>query len=195
MKLRDSEDDESWRMFVDLYTPFLVQFCRWRGLSDQDAADVLQTVFAAVARAIRDFDYDARKGKFRNWLLTVTRRKIVDFVRKQKNQPVAVGGQTVTDLFDSTQPVEDEDDLWEKEYRKRVFYWVADSLKPAFADTTWQAFWRTAVDGERGTDVAADLNIPVSSVYVARSRITRRFREAVAAIADEHGPLYAIDGA
>jgi hypothetical protein len=37
-------------------------------------------------------------------------------------------------------------------------------------DATWQAFWRTAVDGASPQEVAEDLHIRVTAVYLAKSR-------------------------
>ena len=47
---------------------------------------------------------------------------------------------------------------------------------------TWQAFWRTAVDGQPGKQVAADLGLTVAAVYHARSRVLARLKELVRSV-------------
>jgi RNA polymerase sigma-70 factor (ECF subfamily) len=50
-------------------------------------------------------------------------------------------------------------------------------LQGDFAEVTWQAFWRTAVDHQPASAVAAELGLSVSSVYTAKSRVLSRLRD------------------
>ncbi len=59
-----------------LYTPPVLRYCRLRGLQDADAADVTQEVMAQVARSMRSIRYAPVRGRFRDWLGTITRRKV-----------------------------------------------------------------------------------------------------------------------
>jgi RNA polymerase sigma-70 factor (ECF subfamily) len=54
---------------------------------------------------------------------------------------------------------------------------VLELVRAEFADRTWQAFWQTAVDHQRGVDVAKSLGMTVDAVYQAKSRVLRRVRE------------------
>ena len=184
MQIRDTEDARSWRQFVELYTPLIMRFCRWRGLGDHDAADVVQDVLASIAKAIKTFEYDPKKGTFRSWLFTITRRAIWRQTGKKQRQPIPSGGQTVVAMLDATQEAE-EDDTWDLEYRKRLFQWAADSVRPEFQTSSWDAFWKTTVEECRGTEVADQLGLTVGAVYVAKSRVLKRIREKVASVADE----------
>jgi RNA polymerase sigma-70 factor (ECF subfamily) len=47
-----------------------------------------------------------------------------------------------------------------------------------FEERSWQAFWRVVVEGQRLADVAAELGLTRNAVYIAKSRILRRLREA-----------------
>jgi hypothetical protein len=49
----------------------------------------------------------------------------------------------------------EETELWEQEYRQRLFDWAADQVRSEFQETTWQAFWRTAVEVQPPREVAA----------------------------------------
>ena len=42
-----------------------------------------------------------------------------------------------------------------------------------------RAFWRTAVEGESGREVAAALGISAAAVYLAKSRVMARLKELI----------------
>jgi RNA polymerase sigma-70 factor (ECF subfamily) len=54
-----------------------------------------------------------------------------------------------------------------------------DLVKGEFQPNTWQAFWRTAVEGRAVQDVGAELRMKSGAVYVAKSRVLARLREEV----------------
>ena len=56
---------------------------------------------------------------------------------------------------------------------------VLESIQAEFESRTWQAFWRTTVDGQPPAGVAADLQMSVPAVYMAKSRVLRRLRQAM----------------
>ena len=49
-------------------------------------------------------------------------------------------------------------------------------VRSEFAERTWQACMQTAVEGRRPADVAADFEMTVGAVCVARSRVLRRLK-------------------
>lgn len=59
------------------------------------------------------------------------------------------------------------------------FDWAAKRIRGEFQESTWQAFWRTAVGGESPRDVGRDLGISTGAVYMAKSRVLMRFREEI----------------
>jgi RNA polymerase sigma-70 factor (ECF subfamily) len=66
-----------------------------------------------------------------------------------------------------------------EEYRRRVFAWAAECVRPAVSAATWQAFWQTAVEGRGGAEVAAELGMTVAAVYLAKSRVMARLKVQV----------------
>jgi len=179
VRLRDPGDGAAWREFVDLYTPLVYGYLRKQGLQDADAADLSQEVLGVVAGAIGRLDYDRSRGAFRNWLFTIVRRRLVNW-RLGRGRQVTGSGDTATHELLDQQPAAalDERD-WDVEWEQRLFAWACAEVRRDVNDTTWQAFWRTAVDGRRGHEVAAELGMSVGAVYLARSRILSRLRALI----------------
>jgi DNA-directed RNA polymerase specialized sigma24 family protein len=49
-------------------------------------------------------------------------------------------------------------------------------IEPQFSESTRTAFRRLAMDGAKGREVAAELNLSLSAVFDAKSRVTRELR-------------------
>ena len=178
LRIHDADDRPAWRQFVTVYTPLVYRYCRGRGLQDCDAADVSQDVMAAVASAIRGFDYDRKRGTFRGWLFTVTRSKLNDYFARRQRHPPATGASGVQKIL-SEVPSPSESDQWDRDYQRRLFEWGADKIRGEFKESTWQAFWRTAVDHQPIRETAERLELSVGAVYIARSRVLCRLKEYI----------------
>jgi RNA polymerase sigma-70 factor (ECF subfamily) len=76
-------------------------------------------------------------------------------------------------------PESAESQLFDEEYRRRIFRWAADQVESEFRESTWRAFWLTAVDGCPVKEVAQTLGQTVGSVYIARSRVLARLKATV----------------
>lgn len=183
-RLRDTDDTEAWGRFVEIYTPLVHRYLRSKGLQEADACDVAQEVMRAVARTMPTYVYDPAKGKFRHWLLTVTRRKQVDFLRGQARRPEPAGETAMARVLEESHDVEEE--AWETDYHRRLFEWAVGELRPKVSETTWLAFWQTAVEERDPAEVGRELGLGLGSVYVAKSRTIARLRELILAV-DEDG--------
>jgi RNA polymerase sigma-70 factor (ECF subfamily) len=180
VRLRDARDDGAWSQFVDLYAPLVFGLARKHGLQDADAADLTQDVLQAVSGAIRRLDYDPRRGSFRGWLFTVARNKLRNFLAAQRRPGRATGDSAAQQQLEEL-PAREEDQSawWDQEYERRVFAWAAEQARGAFRDSTWQAFWRTAVEGKSGPEVARALGMTVAAVYLAKGRVMERLKQII----------------
>jgi RNA polymerase sigma-70 factor (ECF subfamily) len=177
IRIRDPRDDAAWSQFAGIYTPLVYGFARKQGWQDADAADLTQDVLRSVAAAISHVDYDPRRGSFRGWLFTVVRNKLRDFAAAQ-GRVVHGTGDTAAHQVLAEQPDRATDELaeWETDYERQLFAWAAERVRGEVQESTWQAFWQTAVEGRSGQDVAAGLNISVAAVYLAKSRVMARLK-------------------
>jgi RNA polymerase sigma-70 factor (ECF subfamily) len=185
IRLRDHQDRQAWTQFVEVYAPLIYGYARKRGLQDADAADITQTCLRQVAVHIGSLEYDPRRGTFRGWLFTIVRNRLRDFFDSPRlchgtNDPSI---QRVLDMQAAPEP--DEADEWEREYRCGLFAWAADRVRPRVQESTWQAFWMTAVEGKSGKEAAGTLGLSIAAVYLARSRILARLRAVIREAQDD----------
>jgi RNA polymerase sigma-70 factor (ECF subfamily) len=174
VRLGDAADHSAWERFVDLYAPPVYACARRHGLQDADAADVTQDVLRAVHRAFRRDGYDPNRGRFRSWLVTIVRNKLRDFATARNRRRSDPMGST-----DLPAPESDPAEAFEQECERRLFAWAAEQVRGRFQPATWQAFWRTAVDGAGGKAVAAELGLTVAAVYLAKGRVMAALREQI----------------
>lgn len=179
VRLRDAEDSEAWRQFVELYASLIYRLARKRGLQDADAADVTQEVFHKVSTAIRKLEYDPRCGSFRGWLLTLARHGLHDFFARRKQQDKGSGDSDVQMRLEEQPCHEEEETFWDREYERRVFAWAVERVRPCFKEPTWQAFWQVAVEGKTSGEVSQALGMTVGAVYVAKCRVQTRLRAEI----------------
>jgi RNA polymerase sigma-70 factor (ECF subfamily) len=185
LRLRDAQDHGAWRQFVQIYSPLIYRYALKRGLQAADSADVAQEVLRTVAKTIGTWDYDPRTGKFRGWLFTVARSKLVDFANQRRRSPQGTGDSDMREILENQVEANEDEAFWEHEYQRRVFQWAAEQVRGQFQPATWDAFWRTAVENEEASAVARSLGIAVGAVYVAKSRVLAKLKEKVRELGDE----------
>jgi RNA polymerase sigma-70 factor (ECF subfamily) len=180
VRIRDARDVQAWQQFVKLYAPLVYGFARKRGLQDCDAADLTQDVLRAVAGAAGRFDYDPQRGSFRGWLFTVVRHKLQNFLASsQRRFPVTGDSGVQASLEEQVAPGQDEAALWNQETERQLLAQAIEQVRGRFQESSWQAFWQTAMEGRKASDVARALGISVAAVYMAKSRITAQLREQI----------------
>ncbi|WP_231742007.1 RNA polymerase sigma factor [Stieleria varia] len=165
-------DSEAWIRFTRLYGPLVYSWARRRNLQGEDAGDLVQEVFLAVASGIDRFEPKKGSG-FRGWLWGIARHKITDLARAKTRGPIARGGSTANQFIHAA-PEESLDEP--RDALAALARRAAQLVKTDFQPTTWQAFWNVCVEGHQPNRVAEDLGISIASVYTAKSRVLARLR-------------------
>jgi RNA polymerase sigma-70 factor (ECF subfamily) len=168
---------EAWERLVDLLGPVVYRWCRQSGIGREDAADVVQEVFSSVAAHVGDFRRESPGDSFTAWLATITRNKIRDHFRRRQGRPEARGGTDAQLQFRQIPELpelsQQSNGTWAAGLLSRR---ALDLVRAEFENRTWEAFWRTTVDGQCPADVAQDLGLTLNAVYKAKSRVLRRLR-------------------
>jgi RNA polymerase sigma-70 factor, ECF subfamily len=200
-----SRRPEAWERFVRIYSPVIYRWCRRSGLTADDAADVFQEVLAAVMLHLPGFRREKPGDSFNGWLAAITRNKVRDHYRRRQGRAAGRGGTAAqrrmaeipdrkkgsgpfcrngpegashkrvltpfSDLEDSICP-DAESAAW---LSRRVL----ELIRVEFETRTWEAFWRTTINGQPPAYVAEDLAMTVPAIYTAKSRILRRLRQVM----------------
>ncbi len=173
-----ANDAAAWDRLFLLYAPLVYYWCRKLDLPDQDAADVFQDVFQAVATKITAFRKEKPGDTFRGWLRVITQNKVYDHFRRIGREPHAAGGTDANlrlSQFPAVADVEPTHD--EKQAYQQLMHRALEMIRCEFTPRTWQAFWRVVVDGQRPVDVAEELTMRPGTVRVAKSRVLQRLRQ------------------
>ncbi len=178
-------DQRAWDNLVYIYSPLVYHICRRWQVRGADADDTVQEVFQAVAAGINTFEREQNGvvRTFRSWLGGIARNKLADFFRRQQRQPRAPGGSEAYEQLHELSAPEAPEEA-DVEAVRGVCHRALELLRGEFAAQTWQAFWRTAVDGQPAPAIAAELNMSPAAVRKAKSRVLHRLKEELGELAD-----------
>ncbi len=148
-----AKDSDAWRRLVRLYVPLVYQWARQARLQSNDATDVGQEVFQAVAQNITNYHGDGAGDAFRAWLWGITRNKLREFFRRRASQTEGAGG---TDANQQLQQFADslpEDSTnFTGDARPALMQRALRLIQSEFEPRTVRAFWQATVDGRQTID-------------------------------------------
>jgi RNA polymerase sigma-70 factor (ECF subfamily) len=177
----------AWQRFWDQYTPMIARWCRLDGkgtLQDADVHDITGNVLLTLTREMNRFLYDPHKS-FRAWLRTIVHNEVCDFFHKA-GRPGQRGvggfdGWEVADRLPSPDGAEEELRQLEAEmdgYRQ-LLRQAQEAVKPTVEARRWEAFRLTALERQKGKDVAVRLGMTVAAVYQARCQVLKKIKDEV----------------
>ena len=181
-RLKNWNDDESWRMFFDTYWRLIYNTAARAGLNDAEAQDVVQETIISVLKSIPNFEYDPSRGTFRGWLLRLTQRRIADQRRRRLKGP----GDFRHDNFDRR--ADDETDvleripepmggtmeaIWDAEWELNLLAAALERTKLKVDLKQYQIFDLYAVKGWKVSEVARVMGVNPNQVYLIKHRIQK----------------------
>lgn len=188
-RLRDLNDNASWRDFFETYWRLIYNVARESGLADVDAQEVVQDTVVAVARKIPEFRYDPAKGSFKQWLLLITRRRIHDCLRRlYRSERMTVSREANADEtrpeLPETAPSADMliEMAWEREWRDYIFQAALDQVRQQVHPKHFQVFDCCVLQDLPPKRVARMLGLTASQVYLAKHRVSAAVKRAASEI-------------
>jgi RNA polymerase sigma factor (sigma-70 family) len=175
---RDPNDQPAWNDFVARYRPQILRWCRrWR-LQESDAEDVTQVVLLKLNGLMTTFVYDPSKS-FRGWLKTLTHHAWRDLVADRRRVGLGSGDSAMREFFESLEAGDDLVRHLEEEFRRELMDRAMLVVRPRVAPRTWDAFRLTALEGCSGAAAAAQLEMKVAHLYVAKSEVKKMIQDEI----------------
>lgn len=189
-RLKDWEDQTSWREFFDTHWRLIYGVARKAGLNDAEGQDVVQETLFAVAKKMPGFTYDPAVDSFKGWLLTLTQWKVADQFRKRsgmKNQslltpaaPRQDGTRTATIESVADPAGCDLHAIGDEVWQVHLLHTALDRLKRRVQPEHYEMYHLHVVKEQPARDVARTLGVSVAQVYLAKHRIGRSLKKELA---------------
>jgi RNA polymerase sigma-70 factor (ECF subfamily) len=178
-RLRDRHDSQAWQLWLTVYEPWLRHCLERHRLQPADIDDLLQTVLVVVSRKLPAFVHSGQPGAFRTWLRRVLVQEVRSYLRGRQRQAT----ETATDWLDQLEDAGSElSRQWDREHDEQVVRRLLAAIQPDFEPRTWEAFRLLVLEDRPGAEVARITGMKLNALYVARSRVLKRLREAVAGL-------------
>jgi RNA polymerase sigma-70 factor (ECF subfamily) len=178
-RLKDWNDQESWKVFFDTYWKLIYHAAIRAGLADPEAQDVVQETVISVLKQMETFDYQAQSGSFKGWLLRLTTSRIHDHLRRREPEMELVRPANPTDTRTATaERVPDPATLdlaasWEEEWERNLMEAAVERVKRKVDPAQYQLFDLYVIQEWPVSRVVTALQVNPASVYLAKHRIAK----------------------
>jgi RNA polymerase sigma factor (sigma-70 family) len=175
----------AWKDVTDLYRPLVFGWLNRQGVPASDLEDLSQEVLLSVVTHLPTFQVSGQRGAFRAWLRTIVCRRTADYWRALDTKTQATGGSgAIAALQQIADPDSELNRQWDEEHDQYVVHCLLDLVEKNFEPVSLQAFRRLTLDGAGGAEVAQELGLSISAVYVAKSRVLARIRQEAEGLID-----------
>ena len=182
-RAKDTTDEASWLEFVGIYQPVVYRLARRRGMQDADSQDVVQQIFASIARSLDRWQAEKDGPPFRAWLTTIARNAIgTALTRRRPDQ--GSGSSSVAEALETLPCAQPTDAELIAETRLEIVRWAAEQIRPEFAELTWDIFWKTAMQQVPVAEVSDTSGKSIGAIYVIRHRVLARLKEKIAEVSN-----------
>lgn len=174
----DRQDIQAWEEFLDFYRNFIYYLLRKMSINPNDIDDLYQRITMHLWKALPK--YDNSKGKFRNWLSTVTRNEVLNYFRSTKKKNQEVMGEEIEIV---SEPQLDE--LIKKEWENFILQTALKNLEKLFSGQAIEVF-KLSLSGCSHKEISDTLGVKIESVKVLKSRVKSRCVEEIKRLMEEY---------
>lgn len=188
LQLRKEDAPEEWETFYHRYSRFILSVCIRYGLTPAEAEDVLQETMVELICALRKFEYDPSRGRFRGFLKTIVVRKVS---RRHKKRPPTQPIESTTpegahllrilEDPDSPSPLHGLDDVWRQTVLEEALIRLRDS---GVNETHLEAF-DFMLQGLPIEEIADRTGMKPNALYQVKHRMVKQIRDAVAQVIED----------
>jgi RNA polymerase sigma-70 factor (ECF subfamily) len=199
-RLKNWDDQESWREFFETYWKLIYGVAVRSGLDPTEAQEVVQETVISVAKGMPKFRAGPAFGSFKSWLLNLTRWRIVDQVRKrpadyfQRQQPrrSPSGGGTSETSTAAEVCVADPsgnalENIWNQEWDRHLLDEALKCVQQESSPAHYQIFYLQVIKQLPAKKVAETLGVEIGQVYLVKHRLSKIFKETLKRLEAELG--------
>lgn len=177
----DTENAAAWNRLFDLYAGFVYSIARRKGLNDADADDIVQMVFADLARNLPSFKYDREKGRFRSYLAALVKWRVIDRLKAVRRD-----ADLKADFMEEAKATGPGDDEFaDREWKAVAMDNALRRIKPSVRPEHYAAFVASTVEGQNTETVMKLYNLSRDNLYQIRKRLSERLRKVMSEVLDE----------
>ncbi|NEQ53752.1 MAG: sigma-70 family RNA polymerase sigma factor [Leptolyngbya sp. SIO3F4] len=147
------------------------------GLPRADAEEAAQETMLQAYRDYQQGKYDRSRGRLSSWLISIAQHRIIDVKRRERGRDQTSSSAEQIKSIPQNEVMLAFETALERTVFEDAWSWLVEHTRGS--DDAMLAFELTAMRGVPVTEAASQCGMTVDQVYVARSRITARIREAV----------------
>jgi RNA polymerase sigma-70 factor (ECF subfamily) len=184
-RLKDWNDQESWKFFFDTYWRLIYNAARKAGLTDAEAQDVVQETVISVMKSMPGFNYSSQKGSFKSWLLKLTSWRILDQLRKRQQGIECQQNELHTSTETKTATVErivnpvGLEATWDEEWEKNLFEAAVERVKRKIDPGQYQLFDLYVFKMWPVAKIVKILMVNPGKVYLAKHRVSNLVKKEI----------------
>ncbi len=179
LRLKDRDDEISWREFYTIYGRMIFGYALHFNLSHAEAEDIVQEVVIKVFRQILSFDYSPEQGRFRGWLKTVTKHVVIDFIRRrERRKNTSIQYREHAEVLLEEQEF-DDNEIWRKEREKALLEVALQRVHERIGEGCRKVFKLFVVERHSAGEVGARLDMEPNAVYACKHRMLKYIREEI----------------
>ena len=177
----DTENEAAWQRFFDLYAGFVFSIARSKGLNDTDADDIVQMVFADLARNLPSFKYDREKGRFRSYLAALVKWRVIDRLKAVRRDAELKAGF----MEEVKETGQRDEEFADREWKAVAMDHALRRIKSSVRPEHYAAFVASTVEGQDTETVMKLYKLSRDNLYQIRKRLSERLRKVMSEVLAE----------
>lgn len=164
-RAQDPTDDQVWLLIDNRYRPRVIAFAKHVALDAVRAEEVAQVTMGDFAIAVRGGRYDPKRGRLRDLLFAIAKKKIAD---ARKRVPEI---QSDTGFFPGRPSNDGWQEAWDREWASAVATQCIGEARDHFFSETYRMFHLKVIEERPSREVAEMVGKDVGAVDMATHHV------------------------
>ncbi len=171
--------EESWVAFREFYKPLIARRGMDFHLTPNEIDALIQDVVLACFQEHVLENYDRSKGRFRDYLRTVSTRNALRIIAGRTNSRV------FTQIDENQVELQEDAEKAAREWQEFLVDKALQELKETMDTIKYMAFEMYELQGNDAETVAKRLGLTTNQVYLIRTRTVRKLQDIIARLERE----------